>query len=139
MMLTMALRHTGASSQARPAMVLLLVLLSHLALMASPLHELRHESSISVPHRAQLSLQHAHAGADDVGTLPTRDTERAVDCALKAAPPFARVSIPMSTSELLPAWARLALDLAVPACLPRQGRGPPQSADPQALLQVFHL
>ncbi|MBI4504146.1 MAG: hypothetical protein HY691_01305, partial [Chloroflexi bacterium] len=117
------------------AALLLLTLLAHVGVMASPLHA-------AAASAADAPRAHASAGhhGDRCGGCPTTDPaapsgDRAPHCAMTAAPradlslsaPAAvALARPLSACEGAAAWRPAA-----------HGPAPPPAADRQALLQVF--
>ncbi len=122
-------RHLIRSTQ--PAAVLLLVLLSHLALMAIPLH-------------AEAMGPAMEASTTVVGAVDTapRSTETCLasyaDC-MRAWISPSRVSIDTLVSLVLPGRLLPLLGEMPSLGLTPHVLGPPQFTDPQALLQVFRL
>jgi hypothetical protein len=138
-MLTPALRQTGTCSQTRLPMVLLFILLSHLALMASPLHSMTMHLIPAVVLPAHVTVHEGHGAANEPPALPVPDRQQSIDCVLECAPPSGQSILRVPASEALPTWARLSLDRAVPSFPLPRALAPPWDADPQAFLQVFRI
>jgi len=123
----LALAEDQASYLARRAAVLLLILLGHLALMASPLHAAGPHPGDAAPLQAGEQFQ----------ASPTSDA--ADDCAPRGAPPPDGVSSRFPLDSALLGNGRLPLGAGWAPLALAHGPGPPRSTDAQALLQVFRI
>lgn len=128
--------HSHRSIVASSAAVLFAVLVAHLVVMATPLHDLVMESEWSV----EVSPMHR---TQDGGSLPPgaqlASMEDIGDCAIvwtvlaRRAPGSPVTAVAVSTASVMPGLASFG-----PPPLPRT-LGPPLGADWQALLQVFRI
>ncbi len=131
----MAFRHMSRSNSAARAVVLLVILLSHLALMASPLHVVAAHLDDAAPARAEVDWH----GQPGDGLWPSAPVDRHVgDCAPESVPP-AGLALGFPAALLLPGNVGLLRGGPVAADPVAQAFGPPESADTQALLQVFRI
>jgi hypothetical protein len=131
-MLTQESRLVAVDSAARLAAVLLLALLSHFALMATPLHaEGLHSEAIS---SLQADLQHC-LGCGPLG-LSTRGGDPADDCALQLAP-RAGLTIRIASGDTPFGQLSPFVDAKLPAWRLIETLGPPGIDESQAFLQVF--
>ncbi len=118
----------------RWAGVLLVVLLSHLALMASPLHA----AAMDPDHGAMAEMTTIMDG--DLSSMPPGlCPASSINCMIEWASPASEPSIQALLGPPLPDWLLPRPgDALVPAPSP-QTLGPPQLVDAQALLQVFRI
>lgn len=134
-----AVHHAGMHAPARAALLLLLTLMSHLAVMASPLHG----PAVGAPAHAHATIGAvAHQSPSPIAAppmAPLPEPPRRADCALEAAPPAPGAAFPLLVVLALAAGTRLPLCPAEPPSRPVRALGPPVRADAQALLQVFRI
>jgi hypothetical protein len=131
----MAFGHRCRFYSAPRAVVLLVILLSHLALMASPLHVVAAHLDDAAPARAEVDW-HGEIG----DTLwPSAATDQHVgDCAPELVSP-AGLALRFPADSALSGNVGLLRGDPMTADIVARTLGPPESADTQALLQVFRL
>jgi hypothetical protein len=135
-MMPVRLRPSPIALMARGAGVLLLVLLSHLAVMASPAHVAAiHNGGAAAVHDAAREAG-GHCGVCISDPLSVGGIDQSGDCGIEAAPPdglglrFTAGSLPAASP-----WPWLA---QVGSLWPRpEVTQPPGRANVQAVLQVF--
>jgi hypothetical protein len=136
-MLRIAVRQTWGFYPARRAALLLLVLLGHLALMASMLHDgpSSQEVSVSAPVDHATTLSHCpectplHAEPDG--------SEHSTDCALESAPPAGHLKVRLVTGLAAVAWLDPPESQPAPQASVRRALQPFRLCPSQAFLQVF--
>ncbi len=131
------LRRSPTAFTARRAGVLLVVLLSHLAFMVSPVHALaRHAESPASGHDVA-NAAHGHCVTCTLPAASLREPAHFGDCGIQAAPASAGFSngfpSTLTLSGRLGPWP---CGSGWPRDLP-EAHGPPRLAEAQAFLQVF--
>ena len=123
-----------AHSSRRQAAVLLLVLLAHLGMMASPLHLMAMYAMLEASPGVE-----ARAGGEPSAVPSVDCSGSSTTCMIQWMWPPVRRSLDLLTSPALVSGARILLDQTFSLGPSPQAHGPPQPTRLQALLQVFRI
>lgn len=122
-----------ASGLTRPGVMLALVLIGHLALMASPLHAMA-----MYPDGEELAALASEGGS--ASTMPSASCMGgASTCSTEWSAPISRGSIGLSITSLSIGTTSFVPDQTLSRNTFPRTLGPPLTLDTQAILQVFRL